>query len=154
MKLGIARRKSNITYTDGLDQERFVASGLNYDATARNLGLIGEAQPADPWLSRHRQRHLVEHRRIGRASLARPPALPQKHFGVRRHVTRIELYSLHCTKKLLDRIKQTLAARFCDELAAALTGHGASQEFIERELAVTIEAAFAKTTNRSVLGGW
>ncbi len=32
-----------ITYTDGLDQERFVASGLNYDATVRNLELIGEA---------------------------------------------------------------------------------------------------------------
>jgi uncharacterized protein with HEPN domain len=30
-------------YTDGLDQERFVASGLNYDATIRNLELIGEA---------------------------------------------------------------------------------------------------------------
>ncbi len=34
--------KVNI-YTDGLDQERFVASGLNYDATIRNLELIGEA---------------------------------------------------------------------------------------------------------------
>jgi uncharacterized protein with HEPN domain len=32
-----------IAYTDGLDQERFVASGLNYDATVRNLELIGEA---------------------------------------------------------------------------------------------------------------
>lgn len=32
-----------IAYTDGLDQERFVASGLNYDATQRNLELIGEA---------------------------------------------------------------------------------------------------------------
>lgn len=32
-----------IVYTDGLDQERFVASGLNYDATIRNLELIGEA---------------------------------------------------------------------------------------------------------------
>ena len=32
-----------ITYTDGLDQEGFVASGLNYDATVRNLELIGEA---------------------------------------------------------------------------------------------------------------
>ena len=32
-----------ITYTDGLDQERFVASGLHYDATVRNLELIGEA---------------------------------------------------------------------------------------------------------------
>ena len=32
-----------ITYTQGLDQDRFVASGLNYDATVRNLELIGEA---------------------------------------------------------------------------------------------------------------
>jgi uncharacterized protein with HEPN domain len=32
-----------ITYTQGLDQDRFVSSGLNYDATLRNLELIGEA---------------------------------------------------------------------------------------------------------------
>ena len=32
-----------IAYTDGLDQAAFVASGLNYDATLRNLELIGEA---------------------------------------------------------------------------------------------------------------
>lgn len=32
-----------IAYTNGLDQERFVNSGLNYDATIRNLELIGEA---------------------------------------------------------------------------------------------------------------
>jgi uncharacterized protein with HEPN domain len=32
-----------MTYTEGLDQESFVASGLNYDATVRNLELIGEA---------------------------------------------------------------------------------------------------------------
>lgn len=32
-----------VAYTDGLDQESFVASGLNYDATIRNLELIGEA---------------------------------------------------------------------------------------------------------------
>ena len=30
-------------YTHGLDQAAFVASGLNYDATVRNLELIGEA---------------------------------------------------------------------------------------------------------------
>ncbi len=74
-----------ITYTDGLDQAGFIASGLNYDATLRNLELIGEsatqipdevraASPQipwrlviatrnrpDTWLSRHRQRHPVEH---------------------------------------------------------------------------------------------
>lgn len=32
-----------ITYTEGLDKAGFVASGINYDATLRNLELIGEA---------------------------------------------------------------------------------------------------------------
>lgn len=32
-----------LTYTAGLDQAGFVANGLAYDATLRNLGLIGEA---------------------------------------------------------------------------------------------------------------
>lgn len=32
-----------ITYTNDLDQESFVTSGLNYDAAVRNLELIGEA---------------------------------------------------------------------------------------------------------------
>jgi uncharacterized protein with HEPN domain len=32
-----------LSYTDGFDQPRFVVSGLNYDATVRNLELIGEA---------------------------------------------------------------------------------------------------------------
>ena len=32
-----------VAYTSGLDQVGFVASGLNYDATVRNLELIGEA---------------------------------------------------------------------------------------------------------------
>ena len=32
-----------IAYTDGLDQAGFIASGLNYDASVRNLELIGEA---------------------------------------------------------------------------------------------------------------
>jgi uncharacterized protein with HEPN domain len=32
-----------LTYSDGLDQQTFVSSGLNYDATLRNLELIGEA---------------------------------------------------------------------------------------------------------------
>lgn len=32
-----------IAYTHGLDQAGFVASRLNYDATIRNLELIGEA---------------------------------------------------------------------------------------------------------------
>lgn len=32
-----------IAYTQGLDQDGFVTSGLNYDAAVRNLELIGEA---------------------------------------------------------------------------------------------------------------
>jgi uncharacterized protein with HEPN domain len=32
-----------IAYTEGFDQERFAASGINYDATVRNLELVGEA---------------------------------------------------------------------------------------------------------------
>ena len=32
-----------LTYTHGLDQNQFIASGLNYDATVRNLELLGEA---------------------------------------------------------------------------------------------------------------
>lgn len=32
-----------LTYTDGFDQDTFTATGLNYDATIRNLELIGEA---------------------------------------------------------------------------------------------------------------
>lgn len=35
--------KKVISYTDGLNQTTFLASGLNYDATVRNLELIGEA---------------------------------------------------------------------------------------------------------------
>jgi uncharacterized protein with HEPN domain len=39
--IGFAERV--IAYTDGLDQAAFVASSLHYDATIRNLELIGEA---------------------------------------------------------------------------------------------------------------
>lgn len=39
--IGFAERV--IAYTEGLDQAGFVASTLHYDATVRNLELIGEA---------------------------------------------------------------------------------------------------------------
>ena len=56
--IGFAERV--LAYTEGLDQARFEASGLNYDATVRNLELLGEAashippeiraeHPAIPW---------------------------------------------------------------------------------------------------------
>ena len=32
-----------ITYTNGFDQHTFTLTGLNYDATIRNLELVGEA---------------------------------------------------------------------------------------------------------------
>lgn len=32
-----------LAYSEGLDQDTFVKTGLNYDATLRNLELIGEA---------------------------------------------------------------------------------------------------------------
>lgn len=37
-----------IAYTDGFDQVSFIASGLNYDATVRNVELIGEAASRIP----------------------------------------------------------------------------------------------------------
>ena len=39
----IAIAEKVVVYSDGLDQAAFVVSGLNYDATLRNLELIGEA---------------------------------------------------------------------------------------------------------------
>ena len=39
----IAFAENVINYTDGFDQDRFVNSGITYDATLRNLELIGEA---------------------------------------------------------------------------------------------------------------
>jgi uncharacterized protein with HEPN domain len=39
--IGFAERV--VAYTDGLDQTDFVANGLVYDASLRNLELIGEA---------------------------------------------------------------------------------------------------------------
>ncbi len=39
----IACAEKVMAYTAGLDQDRFVSSGLHYDATMRNLELIGEA---------------------------------------------------------------------------------------------------------------
>ena len=39
----IAFAEKVVAYTNGLDQQTFVASGLVYDATLRNLELVGEA---------------------------------------------------------------------------------------------------------------
>ena len=37
------RSEKVLSYTEGLDQDAFIADGLTYDATLRNLELIGEA---------------------------------------------------------------------------------------------------------------
>ena len=39
-----------LAYTDGLERQKFEASGLTYDATVRNLELIGEAATHIPAL--------------------------------------------------------------------------------------------------------
>ncbi len=44
----IACAEKVVTYTAGLDLANFVASGLNYDATLRNIELIGEAATRIP----------------------------------------------------------------------------------------------------------
>ena len=71
-----------LLYTQGLDQQAFVFSGLHYDATLRNLELIGEAAkrvpvevredtPEVPWrliiATRNRLIHGYIERRIARA---------------------------------------------------------------------------------------
>ena len=43
-----------LSYTDGLDEAAFIADGLTYDATMRNIQLIGESAthiPSGSWLS-------------------------------------------------------------------------------------------------------
>jgi uncharacterized protein with HEPN domain len=48
----IAFANNVINYTDGFDLEGFIASGLTYDATLRNLELIGEAATHIPQVVR------------------------------------------------------------------------------------------------------
>lgn len=65
-----------LTYTDGLDLDSFVESGLNYDATLRNIELIGEAathipaeiradHPEVPWRMIIATRNRVIHGYLG-----------------------------------------------------------------------------------------
>ena len=65
-----------VAYTGGLDQTGFVASGLNYDATVRNLELIGEAathipddvcqaNPQIPWRRMIATRNRLVHGYLG-----------------------------------------------------------------------------------------
>jgi len=43
-----------LSYTEGLEQDSFIAHDLNYDATPRNLELIGEAATRMPYAVRLR----------------------------------------------------------------------------------------------------
>ncbi len=72
--IGFAEK--TIAYTNGLDQKGFVNSGLNYDATVRNLELLGEAathipaqvrdaHPAVPWRQLIATRNLLIHGYLG-----------------------------------------------------------------------------------------
>ena len=65
-----------LAYTDGLDQAGFAASGLTYDATLRNLELIGEAathipdevraaHPEIPWRMMIATRNRLIHSYLG-----------------------------------------------------------------------------------------
>ncbi|MGQ0657930.1 MAG: HepT-like ribonuclease domain-containing protein [Chromatiales bacterium] len=64
------------SYTDGLDQAGFIADGLTYDATLRNLELIGEAathipdevraaHPEIPWRMIIATRNRLNHAYLG-----------------------------------------------------------------------------------------
>jgi uncharacterized protein with HEPN domain len=44
----IACAEKVLAYTEGMDSERFVASAMTYDATLRNLELMGEAATRVP----------------------------------------------------------------------------------------------------------
>ena len=65
-----------LSYTDGLNYDAFIADGLTYDATLRNIQLIGEAathiptevresHPEVPWRSIIGARNRVVHAYLG-----------------------------------------------------------------------------------------
>ena len=54
-----------LAYTEGMDQEAFVADGLTYDATMRNLQLIGEAARHIPGEVRQAHSEIPWHAIIG-----------------------------------------------------------------------------------------
>ena len=65
-----------VSYTDGLDYDAFVADGLTYDATLRNIELIGEAathipeqvrneHPEIPWRNVVGTRNQLAHAYLG-----------------------------------------------------------------------------------------
>ena len=54
-----------LSYTDGLDQDAFIADGRTYDATLRNLELVGEAATHIPDEVRQAQSEIPWHAIIG-----------------------------------------------------------------------------------------
>ena len=54
-----------LAYTEGMDQKAFVADGLTYDATMRNLQLIGEAARHIPGEVRQAHSEIPWHAIIG-----------------------------------------------------------------------------------------
>ena len=65
-----------LSYTEGMDQDAFIADGLTYDATLRNLELIGEAAthipsevreayPEIPWRAIVGARNRLAHAYLG-----------------------------------------------------------------------------------------
>jgi uncharacterized protein with HEPN domain len=54
-----------LAYTEGFDQARFVANSLNYDATVRNLELIGEAATKISTHGIKMLRHTLRYRHVG-----------------------------------------------------------------------------------------
>jgi len=54
-----------LAYTEGMDQEAFLADGLTYDATMRNLQLIGEAATHIPGEIREAHSEIPWHAIIG-----------------------------------------------------------------------------------------
>jgi hypothetical protein len=99
-----------LEYTRNVERETFAADLMRYDATLRNLELIGEAatyvpdelrtrapgipwrqvvntQSAHPRLSRHRYRHRVEHRSRRHPSAARCSSGVAGHALARRSET-------------------------------------------------------------------
>ena len=90
-----------ISYTYGFDQERFVNSGITYDATLRNLELIGEAATHVPQETRDKF-NLVQWRLI----IATRNKLIHGYLGIDND-TAVEYYSKRCTWALnqLQKIK-------------------------------------------------
>ncbi len=75
-----------LDYTDGLDQEAFIAHGPTYDATLRNLQLIGEAATYIPDEVRQAHTEVPWHAIIGTRNRRVHPRFFERQKGVRLEV--------------------------------------------------------------------